>query len=596
MILVGCGPAEQPLPGHDAVISPSPGAAVETAKSAEATRPPVAPPTETTGANPTPEPDKAPTVKPSLLPASPAPPLAKVVPKTLSMHGEDREDPYYWLRDDDRKNPEMLAQLTAENVYTKAAMGPVSVIEKALFEELKGRIDKDDSTVPARKGTHWYYAEFAGDQEYPIHYRKTGTLDAPATPILDVNALAKGHDYIAVTSLRVSSDEHILAYAEDTLSRRVYTIRFKDLRTGKTLEDSVPGTTGSIAWADDSKTLFYVKRDPETLRSRWVYRHTLGSDAADDVLVWDEKDEAYYVTVRQTKSKRFVFIDLQSTITSETRYVDAKTPTGDSKPVLPREKGHEYDVAHWGDVFYVRSNWDAVNFRLLKAPIPTSGDKATWVEVVPHRADVLVTGISAFKDHLVVSERKNTLRSLHIIRQSDGEAHDITFEEPLYTARVGNNPSFDTTTLRFSYASPITPDSVYDYDLTARTRELKKQDTVLGGYDPANYDMKREWAPSRDGKTRIPVSLVYRKGTPQDGTAPVYQYGYGSYGHAMDPSFRPSWVSLIDRGFVVAIAHIRGGEELGRGWYDDGKMLKKMNTFNDFVDVTEFLIAQNYTA
>lgn len=525
------------------------------------------------------------------------PPLAKQVPHTLEHHGHTRQDPWFWLRDDDHQNPEVLAYLRAENSYAHAVMQPTDALQKTLYEELKGRLKKDDASVPVRERGYWYYTRFQPDGEYPIYCRRQGEMTAPEEVLLDVNALAKGQAYYQVGALAMSENEQLLAWTEDTISRRVYTLRIKDLRTGQVLSDAVPGTSGDLAWAADDQTIFYVKKDETTLRAYQVWRHTLGTDAAQDVLVFDEKDEAFYVSVDRGRSRRFVEIVTWSTLVTESLVLDASDPLGTFQPVIPRSPNHEYSAWHMGDFFYIRTNENALNFRLVKAPLASAADRSTWTQVIPHRPDVWLGDVALFDDYLVVEERRNALLDLRAIRWSDGESIPLPADEAVFTASLAadQNPEMSTTRVRYSYSSLRTPDSIYEYDLATGERTLLKRDEVLGGFKPENYTVERVWAPARDG-VQIPVSVVRRTTTPIDGTAPLYVYGYGSYGISMDPDFSESWLSLLDRGFVVAIAHIRGGQEQGRKWYDDGKMFKKMNTFYDFVDATEHLVKRGYGA
>jgi oligopeptidase B len=522
------------------------------------------------------------------------PPCAAKKPRTLESHGHERQDPWYWLRDDKREKPEMLEYLKAENAYFKAALAPVQDTVKTIFEELKSRLEKDDSSVPTEIDSYLYYSRYDG-REYPLHCRKLAADGGKASDeevILDINARAKGHDYYAVGALTVSTNEKLLAFAEDSVSRRVYTIRFTDLSTGKDLDDRLERGSGSIAWANDDKTLFYTTRDAETLRSDKVWRHTLGTPQSDDVLVYHETDDTYWATVGKSKSKRFIAIASSSTLQTEVQVVEAASPHDAPRAVLAREPKHEYSVAHHKDSFYVVTNWQAKNFRLMKAPI-ASASKDDWTEVIPQREDVQLLGIEVFDEYLVVSERKNALRQLRVIPWDGTEEHYLAFDEPIYTARIGANRKFDTRKLRFKYSSPITPSATFDYDLKTRERKLLKQDKVLGGYVPAEYTTERVWCTARDG-VKVPVSVSRRKDTPVDGSSPLYVYGYGSYGHALDPAFRLSRLALMDRGFVVGVLHVRGGEEMGRPWYEAGKLLNKKNTFSDFVDCTEHLLANDY--
>ncbi len=524
------------------------------------------------------------------------PPIAKQVPKALTHHGHTREDPYYWLRDDERKDPEMLAYLEAENAYTEGVMAPTKALQKELFEELKGRIKKDDSSVPVRRRGYWYYTRFTGDGEYPLHCRRPGTMEATEQVMLDVNTMAKGHDYFAVGARAVSENEQLLAYTEDTVSRRLYTIRVKNLETGELLVDSIPNTSGAIAWAADDRTLFYVRRDPTTLRPHAVYRHVLGTDAKDDVRVFDEADEAFYVSVGRSKSRRFVQIGSWSTLVSETLVLEASKPTEAFRAVVPRAADHEYDVSHQADRFYIRTNWEARNFRLMSAPIETSADRSTWTEIIGARDDVFLSSIELFDDFMVLGERKEGLRQLRVIdRRKGGGEHYVAFDQAAYVAWLGDNPQFDTTRLRFEFSSPVTPDSVFEYDLVTRERTLLKQDEVLGGFESKNYKTERFFIDARDG-AKVPVTVVMPADFPKDGSRPLYQYAYGAYGYSIDPEFSATRLSLLDRGFAVAECNVRGGQELGRAWYDQGRTTHKINTFNDFIDCSEALIARKFTS
>ena len=540
----------------------------------------------------------APTATPEgpMSPKTMQPPVAKQVPKTLEIHGHQRQDPYFWMRDDDRNDPEILAHLRAETAYAKAVMADTEALQKTLFEELKGRIKKDDSSVPVLHRGYWSYTRFETKKEYPIYCRRRGEMTADEEVLLDVNALAEGKDYYRVAQVAISENQDLLAFTEDPVSRRQYTVKIKNLKTGEIYPDAVPNTSGDIAWAADNKTIFYVKKHPTTLRPYQVYRHALGTPTTDDVLVHEEKDETFYVSIHRSKSRKYVMIDLDSTLISERLYLDAATPEGTFKPVLPREPNHEYQVWHKGDAFYIRTNWQATNFRLMKAPVATSSDRETWTEVIPHRDDVWIGGVALFDTHFVVEQRKNGLKGLRITQWSDNQSYDMTFDEAVYVAELDHdNPEFSAKSVRFRYSSLITPETIVEYNFADRSRKILKQDEVLGGFDSKNYVTERQMITARDG-VKVPVSLVYRRGTPKDGTAPMYQYAYGSYGYSMDPSFRSSWISLLDRGFVVSIAHVRGGQEMGRSWYDNGKMFNKMNTFTDFIDVTEGLIKLGYSA
>ncbi|MFT5430534.1 MAG: oligopeptidase B [Myxococcota bacterium] len=528
------------------------------------------------------------------------PPLAEQKPVELTLHGHTRMDPWFWLRDDDRTAVPVLDYLRAENTYTEAVLNPLKPLQTALFEEIKGRIKKDDRSVPVRMDNYWYYSRYEAGLEHPIYCRRPGRAaydeSAPESILLDINELAKPHAYYSVAAQSVSQNEQLLAFAEDTVSRRIYSVRVKNLATGEILDDVMAGGNGSFAWAADNRHLFYVKREEGTLRSHQIWRHELGCAQATDVLIFEESDETFWLSVRRSKSKAYVFIEVHSTLVTETLFVDATAPLDDFQMVLPREHKHEYRVWHHGDSLYVRTNHDAVNFRLMRVQVSRLAEgKLAWSEVIAHRDDVLLTSIEVFDRFLVVAERVEALRSLRVLPFDGQPEHTIEFEEPLRCVTLHRNPSFDTTVLRFGYSSPITPPSVYDYDLVTRERSLLKRDEVLGGYDPSDYETERRWCVARDGE-RIPVSICWRKGARDDGPGPLYQYAYGSYGHSMDPSFVPSRISLLDRGLVVATAHVRGGQEMGRRWYEEGKLEKKLNTFNDFIDVTEFLVREGYAA
>jgi oligopeptidase B len=521
-----------------------------------------------------------------------APPTAERRPHTLEMHDDIRIDPYFWLRE--RENPEVIAYLEAENAWTEQEMAHTDELQEKLFEEIKGRIKQDDASVPYLLDGYWYYTRFEEGKEYPIYCRKKGSLDAREQIMLDVNELAKGHGFMAVSGTQVSPDGNILAYAADSSGRRIYTIYFKDLRTDRRLPDMIDSVSSNLTWATDNRTVFYVKQDPVTLRRDKVYRHTLGSDQRKDPLVYREEDETFSSFVYRTKSDRYVVIGSWHTLANEYRYVDADQPGGTFTVILPRERGHEHSVDHLGDHWYIRTNSDAENFRLVRAPVANPG-KEQWEEVIPHRDDVLLEGIDIFREHLVVTERTNGLIRLRVRPWSDRSEHYITFDEPAYLAYTTGNPEIDTRVLRFGYQSLNTPTSVYDYDMVTRERTLLKRDEVLGGFDPGAYTVERLHATTHDG-VRVPISLVYRTDRRRAGPQPMLLYAYGSYGASMDASFSSPRLSLIDRGFVYAIAHIRGGMELGRWWYEQGKLFHKKNTFTDFIAVADHLIREGYTS
>lgn len=522
------------------------------------------------------------------------PPQPEKKPKTLeSANGDKRLDEYYWLNE--RDNPEVIAYLEAENRYADSILSPVAALQEKLFEEMKSRIKQDDNTVPYRKNGYWYYVRFEAGKEYPIYCRKQGSLEADETILLDVNELAKGKPYCLATGLNVSPDNRLLFYVVDYSGRNLFEGRLLDLQTGRLLGDGFTGTlAGASAWANDSRHLFYETKDPVTLRTDKIWRHPAGGDGKSDALVYEEKDETLYLSLTKTKSEQYILLNHGYTDNLETHFLDANTPMGTFQVIRPREKDFFYDVDHFQDRFLIRTNWNARNFRLMETPTDQPA-RENWVEVLPHRADVLLDGIEVFRDFLVAEERKGGLQQLRIIRWADKSEHYLDFGEPTYTAGTDINPEFNSTTLRYRFSSLKTPNSIFDYNMATRQKTLRKTDPVLGGFDASHYATEFLWVTARDG-VKVPVSLVYKKGLPRDGSAPCLLIGYGSYGFAYDPGFNRDAVSLLDRGFICAIAHIRGGTELGYGWYDDGKLLRKMNTFHDFIDCAGALCAEKYTA
>jgi len=519
------------------------------------------------------------------------PPIAEKKPEELTIHGDTRIDNYYWLRE--RENPDVIAYLEAENTYREAVMKETETLQEKLFDEIVGRIKQTDESVPYKKNGYYYYTRYEEGKEYPVYCRKKGSLDAGEEIMLNVNKMAEGHEYFSVGGMSISTNNKFLAYGVDTVSRRKYTIHIKNLETGEILEDNIPLTTGSSAWANDNKTIFYTSKDEQTLRSKAIHRHIMGTPASEDVLVFSEEDETFNTSVYKTKSEQYLVIGSGSTMTSEYRVLDAGQPEGDWQVIQPRTRGLEYSISHFGDHFYIVTNLDATNFRLMKTPVDRT-TKEHWTEVIPHRDDVMLEGIELFSDFMVVDERKEGLNHLRIISMKDGSEHYLDFWEEVYTAGISVNPEFDTQTLRFSYSSLTTPGSTFDYDMVKREKVLLKQQEVLGDFDPENYEAKRLYATAADGK-KIPMSIVYRKGLEPDGENPALIYGYGSYGATMDPGFSSVRLSLLDRGFVYAIAHIRGSQVYGRPWYEDGKLFNKMNTFTDFISASEALINQGYT-
>ncbi|WP_240655314.1 S9 family peptidase [Flammeovirga pectinis] len=522
------------------------------------------------------------------------PPVALQEPKVLEMHGDKRNDPYYWMRD--RENQNVIDYLNAENKYLDDVMSEHKSFEEELFEEIKGRIQEKDESVPYKSRGYFYYVRYEEGGEYPIYCRKKESLEAEEQVIIDANIEAKDKKYYKVGGLSIGEDTNMMAYAEDIVGRRIYTVRFKNIATGEILTDILTDTSGDAVWAADGKTVFYTTQDAETLRPDKVWRHTLGTDQKDDVLVYEETDETYWIGVRRSKSRKYLVIDAGSTLTTETRILLADNPTGEFVPFIPREKEHEYSVSHFDGYFYVVTNWEAKNFRLMRvAETADTTNKANWEEVIAHRPNVLLEGLDIFKKYYVLEERSNGLVHIRIIKWEDGSEHYLDFGEETYSAWTGTNPDFDSEILRYGYNSLTTPYSEYDYSMTDRSKVLLKQQKVLGKFDSNDYEAKRLYATAKDG-VKVPISVVYKKGLELDGNAPMYMTGYGSYGISYDVAFSPSRISLMERGFAFAIAHIRGGEDLGRAWYEDGKMLKKQNTFDDFIACSEFLIEQKYTS
>jgi oligopeptidase B len=528
-------------------------------------------------------------VSDSSLPDVPAP-VAKQIPKVLKKHGDLRTDSYFWLQE--RENPEVKAYLDAENDYTRAAMKSEQKIQATLLEELKGRIKQDDSTVPQKRGGFYYYTRFESGKEFPIHCRKRIENGAQEEILLDSNQLAHGQSYFQVTGFQVSPDETILAYSVDTVGRRVSTIYFKDLTSGNLLEDKIPEVTGNMAWASDNKTLFYTKQNPKTLRSEWVYRHQLGQKKPR--LVFHEKDPAFGLYVNRSLAENFIFITASSTLTTEQWYLDASRPDKSFQVFERRRRGHEYKAVDGGDRFFVLTNDKAKNFRVMEAPLGKTARK-NWKPVVPHRPDVLITDLTVFLNHLVLDERHKGLTRILVLNRHDKSERIVPFQEEVYLASVGRQLEYDAEWLRIDYESMTTPESVYEYNLSTGVLELRKRQEVLGGFKPENYESKRLFACGHDG-VPIPVSLVYRKSFAHGPRRPLLIHGYGAYGWSMEPYFSGSIVSLLDRGFVHAIAHVRGGSEMGRAWYEDGRQQKKMNTFRDFIAVTEFLHSRGFSS
>jgi oligopeptidase B len=520
-----------------------------------------------------------------------APPIAKKISKGDTLFGDIRVDNYFWLRD--KNNPEVIKYLQAENKYTETVMKPTEKLQEKLYREMLSRIKETDFSVPEKIDDYYYYTREEKGKQYRIYCRKKGSLNAPEEILLDANELAKGHNYLDVGVYKVSPDHQLLAYSIDTTGAEDFTLYFKDLHTGKVLADVIPNTSYSAEWANDDKTVFYNTLD-EAKRPYKLYRHTLGTDSKNDALVYHEKDEAFNLDLKKSKSKAYLFMLLESETTSEDWYLDASHPDGDFKIIQPRQHEMEYSVEQHGDKFYILTNDNAKNFKLMQAPI-TNPSKENWKEIIPNRDSVKIDNVEVFKNHLVVYERERGLKKIRITNLTDNQVHYVDFPEPVYTFWPERNPDFNTNLLRFDYTSLIIPRSVFDYDMDKRTRELKKQDEVLGGYNPSLYQSERIFAKASDG-TLVPISLVYKKGMIKNSKNPLVLSGYGAYGSSSDPYFSSNRLSLLDRGFIFAIAHIRGGGEMGRYWYDQGKLFNKKNTFTDFIDCAEHLIAEKYTS
>jgi oligopeptidase B len=519
----------------------------------------------------------------------PAPPVAKKVPHVFREHGNERIDNYQWLRDDSRSDPEVLAYLNAENDYYAANMATTGDLRERLYQEIVSRISQEDQSVPYRLGDYFYYRRYNTGQEYPVYARKRGSLDAPEEILVDMNERASGHSYFQSNNQSISHDHNILAFSEDTVGRRQYNIRFKDLQSGKLLPDVIENTTGALEWAKDNQTVFYVRKHPVTLLPYRVYRHKLGTPPEQDKLVYEEKDNTFYTALGSTRSRDFITIESGSTTQSEVRLLDANDPEGEFTVFLPREKDHEYSIEQLGDDFYVLTNWQAKNFRVMKTDLAHAADKSSWQEVIPHSDDVLVYDIAANDDFLAIEQRKNGIRQISLLDWKSGQRRELPSDENAYTMHIGYNPDQHSNVLRFHYSSLTTPDTVYDYNVATGEKTLKKRDKVLGEFSPQDYVAHRLYVKVRDGEL-VPVSLVFKKGPKPLKERPLLVYGYGSYGHSVDPAFSSARLSLLDRDFVYAIAHIRGSQAKGRRWYEDGKLLKKKNTFNDFVDVTKGLV------
>lgn len=520
-------------------------------------------------------------------------PKAKKTDKILEIHGDRRVDSYFWMNE--RENPGVLKYLEEENAYCDFVMKDTQDLQNELFEEMKARYKKDDESLPYFFNEYWYFVKYQDNNEYPIFSRKHQTLENPAEIILDVNILAEGKQFFEVGSVAVSPNNELATFSSDHVGRRIYNIQIKNVITGEILPDQIPNTTGKAVWANDNQHIFYIRKD-KNLRAFQVYRHKIGTDSSEDVLVFDEKNEAFDVNIFKTKSLEYIFIASSSTISDEHRFIPAADVFAEWKVVQQRADGLEYSVEHFEDEFYIITNADgATNFKLVKTEVGNCGIE-NWEDVIPHRENILLEGFEIFKNYLVLEERNQGLLQIRIIETHSGESYYIPFSDPTYTAYIGLNLEFDTEKLRYGYTSMTQPSATLEFDMKEKTSKILKQQEVLGGkFFQENYISERIWAPARDGK-KIPVSLVYHKNTVKSAETPLLLYGYGSYGHTVDASFSNVRLSLLDRGFIYAIAHIRGGEYLGRDWYEDGKMLHKKNTFFDFIDAAKYLFTENYTS
>ena len=522
------------------------------------------------------------------------PPVAKIIPKSLEKHGHVRIDNYYWLNE--RENPEVIDYLNKENEYYQKETAHTKKFQEELFAEMKGRIKEDDTSVPYLYNGYWYITRYETGKNYPIYTRKKGSLDAAEEILFDCNKMAEGHSYFQLSGMSVSEDNKWCAFGVDLVSRRQYTIQIKNLETGEILPVKIENTTGGSTWASDNKTLFYTRKDMQTLRSYKIFKHKVGTNPENDELIFHEKDDTFDTFVYKEKSKKYIVIGSTSTLTSEYQILEANNPDGQFRIFQPRVRGVEYSISHYGDSFYVVTNKDkATNFKLMKTPETATGSD-NWKDLIPHRKDVLIEGIEIFKDYLVVEERSNGLNKIQIKPWNGSGDYYLPFDIETYTAYTTTNVDFDTEILRYGYQSMATPSSVIDFNMRTKEKTVLKEQAVLGGkFDKNNYTEERIWATAQDG-TKVPISIVYRKGIQKNGKNPFLLYAYGSYGSSMDPYFSSTRLSLLDRGFIYGIAHIRGGEDLGREWYENGKLLKKINTFTDFIDCSKYVIEQKYTS
>jgi len=529
-------------------------------------------------------------------------PKAKIIPDTLTLHGDSRIDNYFWMRlSDAQKNAktpdaqtqDVLDYLHAENAYLKEVMKPTEALQDTLYDEIVGRIKKDDQSVPVKDNGYEYYSRYVEGADYPLYCRKKIGSDVEEI-LLNGPEMAKGYSYFGIGGQSISLNNELMVFGIDTVSRRKYTLYFKNLKTGELLSDQLSNTGGSATWANDNKTVFYSVKDPQTLRQDKIYKHVLGTDQSQDVLVFEEKDETFNSFVYKTKSKAYIIIGSNQTLSSEYRYLDANKPDGEFKIIQPRELNLEYSVDHYGKDFYIRTNLDAKNFKLVKTPVNAT-TKENWTDVITHRDDVYLQDYDLFQDYLVVTERKNGLREIRVMTWDKSKDYYLTFNDPSYLVYTTDNLDFDTNILRYGYTSLTTPNSTFEYHMDTKEKTLLKQEEVIGGkFSADNYISERLFATATDG-TKVPISLVYRKSTQKNETTPLLLYAYGSYGSSTEPYFDESRLSLLDRGFIYAIAHIRGGQEMGRDWYENGKLLKKKNTFTDFINCGEYLVSKGYT-
>ena len=521
--------------------------------------------------------------------STPQPPVAKKVPHVTQMNGMTLKDNYFWLRD--KKDPDVMKYLEAENAYTEAVMKPTKEFQESLYKEMLSHMKQTDLSVPARQGRYFYYARTEEGKQYPYQCRKLGSLDAPEEILLDLNKLAEGHSFLGLGEFKVSDDGNLLAYSTDSTGYRQYTLYVKDLRTGQTLGEHIE-RVDSVVWASDNKTIFYTTEDAVSKRVDQFWRHAVGAASSD--LLYEEKDELFDLDVKRSLDKKMIFLESEAKTSREYRYLAADNPSGQLKIVLPRQPGHEYDVDYYDGEFYITTNKNAKNFRVVTAPVSDPSEK-NWKSFIDHNPKIKIDGLETFAGYLVVSEREGGLNYLRIIDMKTKQSHRIATDESDYDLSLGDNREFDTPVVRFNYQSMVTPLSVYDYDMSTHERKLLKQQEVPGGFDAGRYEEQRIWAVARDG-TKVPISIVYKKGVRFDGTAPMLLYGYGSYGISLDPTFSSNRLALLDRGVIYAIAYVRGGGELGEDWRDAGRMMTKLNTFNDFIDCAEDLIKNKYTS